>query len=114
MNEDVARIVSYELRDKLARYVRVTSAVLSGDLGHLKVMYVMDDLVENPAAQAMLDKAAGYVGRVLRDTYSLRKSPTVVFYFDAGYTQMARVRELLDAAPATAEPDAVDDTNPAD
>lgn len=97
MHEEVERIVQYELRDPLARHVHVTGARLSGDLGHLKVTWVLRDGGQSERAEQVLEKAAPYIGRVLRDTYQMRKTPKVVFHFDAEHARLCRVRELLDA-----------------
>ena len=97
MKDEVERIVQYELRSKLARHVEITSARLSGDLGHLKVQWVMRDGQPSEGAAEMLDKAASYVGRVLRDTYQMRKTPKVVFHYDAEHQRLKRVAAILQA-----------------
>lgn len=96
MREEVGRIIAYELRSGLARYVEVTGTRLSGDLGHLKVSWVLRDGGDANPAQMMLEKAASYVGRVLRDTFQMRKTPKVVFYFDKEHERLRNVRKLLD------------------
>lgn len=100
MHEEVARIVGYELRSNLARHVQITSATLSGDLGNLKVLWIMQDGGPHERAAEVLTKAAAFVGRALRDTFNMRKTPRVVFHFDAERVRLDRVRELLDADPA--------------
>lgn len=97
MHEEVARIVECELRSNLAQHVQVTGATLSGDLTQLKVHWIMRDGDVYEAAGVMLDKAASFVGRALRDTFQMRKTPRVVFRYDAERERLKRVRELLDA-----------------
>ncbi|GEM_PF-2585210 len=95
MRDEVARIVQYELRDAVCRHVHVTGTRLSGDLAHLKVHWVMEDGSESDSATAALERSAGYVGRTLRDTFDLRRNPTVVFYFDREFARMERIEALL-------------------
>ncbi len=128
MRGEIERIVAFELSSPLARHVQVTGTKLSGDMGHLRVRYVMRDGVVNgdsasdgteqqtfagtsgraggshgadagtpEKAQAMLERSAGYVARVLCDILQLRKSPKVVFSYDREYEQMRRVRVVLDS-----------------
>lgn len=123
MKDEVKRIIEFELSSPLARHVYITNTKLSGDMGHLRIRFVMHDWQEGTAsqrdftatggfdaepatinhdhgtadkAQVMLDRSAGYVARVLCDVLQLRKAPKIVFSYDKEYAQMKRVRELLD------------------
>lgn len=96
MRDEVSRVVQYELRSPLARHVEVTSTRLSGDLGHLKVHWIIGETARRDAAQTVLDKAASYVGRVLRETFQMRKTPKVVFHYDEEQQRLQRVKALLD------------------
>lgn len=119
MRDEVTRIIEFELSSPLARHVYVTGTKLSGDMGHLRVRFVMKqragDMMEPGAqepiavlttgsgdgspekAQAMLDRSAGYVARVLCDVLQLRKAPKIVFSYDKEYERMKRVKDLLAA-----------------
>ena len=67
----------------------------------------MRDGSVNEAAGQVLQKAASYIGRTLRDTFQMRKTPRVVFHYDVEREKLKRVRELLDADQTVSE-DATD------
>ena len=96
MREEVERIVSYEVRSPLVNTVKVTRSELSGDLGHFKVYYAIGETTaDHEEIQSVLERAAGFVARTLRDTLQLKRNPKVRFYFDHAYTRMERIDQLL-------------------
>ncbi len=117
MQDEVKRIIEFELTSPLARHIQVTDTKLAADMGHLRIRFVMkerpptltgevepscdddqstDEHGSAERAQLMLDHAAGYVARVLCDVLQLRKAPKIVFSYDREYAQMKRVREILE------------------
>lgn len=96
MREEVERILSYEVRAAVVRHVQVTETVLSGDLGHLRIRYVMQE-TEHPsdAAQEALDRAAGFVARNLAEGLQMHRAPKIVFSFDKEYAQLRKLQGLL-------------------
>jgi ribosome-binding factor A len=98
MRDEVERIVDYEVHAAIVRHVQVTESVLSGDLGHLRVRYVMKASDEPSAkAQDALERAAGFVARTLTDSLQLHRTPKVVFSFDREFVRMRRMKAALDA-----------------
>ena len=98
MRDEVERIVDYDVRSAIVRHVYITDCVLSGDLGHLRVRYVMKSSDElSDSAQAALDKAAGFVARTLTDSLQLHRTPRIVFSFDCEFVRMRRMKLALDA-----------------
>lgn len=108
MRDEVERVIAFELSSPLARHVQVTGTKLAADMGHLRIRFVMrpeEDEQEVPSvptddelerAQNMLDRASGYVARVLTDVLQLRKTPKVVFSFDREYERLRRVQRVLE------------------
>jgi ribosome-binding factor A len=116
MRDEVERILAYEVRAAVVRHVQVTETVLSGDLGHLRVRYVMQGTeLPSDAAQEALDKAAGFVARNLAEGLQVHRPPKVVFSFDREYARLRKLQEALgvvvptDTTAATAVPDLGDD-----
>lgn len=107
MFAEIERIVAFELRSRLAQGVQLTRAKLAGDLGHLRVFYVIADH-EGPSErhQDALERAAGFVARTLTDVMALRRRPIVVWQHDGDYERDKRISALLaDAAPPAASGD---------
>lgn len=105
MRDEVTRVVDFELTDQVIRHVQITDAVLAGDLGHLRVRYVMRGTEEpSERAQQALDRAAGYVARSLSESLQLHRAPKVVFSFDREYAHLRKLQGLLhpDGVPPAA------------
>ena len=116
MTDEVARILSYEVRSPLAQHVKIVASHLSGDLGHLRINYVLVDGGETtPAIEAMLEQTAGFLGRTMRETLQLKKKTVIAFHFDRDFMRAHRVAEILAAETRTAVPDAAEPpTEPTD
>ncbi len=122
MRDEIERILAYEVRASVVRHVQVTETVLSGDLGHLRVRYVMQGTeLPSDAAQEALDRAAGFVARNLAEGLQVHRPPKVVFSFDREYARLRKLQEALGgatpagAADAPTAPDAdADDADDAD
>lgn len=98
MLDEVDRLLNYEIRSPLARLCKVVHVKLSGDLGHLRVSYVLHAGGEpGKEIQEVLDSASTYVGRTLVESLQLRKRPTVVFSFDRDAMHALRVQDILRA-----------------
>lgn len=106
MADEVERLVSYEVRSPLAQHVKIVAVHLSGDLGHLRVNYVLHDGGETTEAiQGVLDQAAGFIGRTLRETLQLKKRTDIAFHFDRDAMRAHRVAQILaeDTRPKSSE-----------
>jgi ribosome-binding factor A len=104
MRDEVERVLAYEVRAAAAREVKVTDAVLSPDLGHLRVRYVMaaSDEASEPVQEA-LERMAGFVARAMAEALQVHRPPRVVFSFDREYARLRKMQALLgQTAPADA------------
>ena len=112
MRDEVERIVDFELTNGIVRHVLITEAVLAGDLGHLRVRYILRDSdAASEKAQEALERSAGYVARSLADSMQLQRAPKVVFSFDKESARMRRLQQVLDADRATRAAAALADPN---
>lgn len=112
MRDEVERIVDFELTNAVVRHVLITEAVLAGDLGHLRVRYIMRDSDdESERAQEALERSAGYVARSLADSMQLQRAPRVVFSFDRESARMRRLQLVLEADRAARTAAALADPN---
>lgn len=114
MRDEVERIVDFELTNAVVRHVLITEAVLAGDLGHLRVRYIMRDSDDgSDRAQEALERSAGYVARSLAESMQLQRAPKVVFSFDKESARMRRLQQVLDADRAERQAAALaDPTDP--
>ena len=107
MADEVDRLLAYEARSPLVRHVKVVHAELSGDLGFLRVQYIVQPGGDaTPELQEALERSAPWVGRTLKESLQLRKAVEVVFRFDKDAMRLQRVQALL-AAEAARQADRV-------
>ncbi|MSP90467.1 MAG: ribosome-binding factor A [Myxococcales bacterium] len=103
MADEVERLLAYEARSPLVRHVKVVHAELSGDLGFLRVQYIVQPGGEaTPELQEALERSASWVGRTLAESLQLRKAVDVAFRFDREAMRLHKVQALLAAEAARA------------
>ena len=105
MLDEVERLLAYEVRSPLAQQVKVVAGKLSGDLSHLRCMYVLrDGAAAGPHIQQMLDKSTSFIGRTLVEMLDLNSKPHVTFVFDLDAQRAQRVQSILAAEAAKRGP----------
>ncbi len=121
IREEVAQLVSFELKDPRIGLVTVTRVEVSRDLGHARVhVGILGGEAERKKALQALRSASGFVRRELSQRLGIRQVPEVDFRYDKGMEATERVARLLEedrtrSAPAavegepTTEPPAGDD-----
>lgn len=96
IRDDVAEMVSGELKDPRIGLATVTRVELSADLGHARVLVSVlgDEKAKSETLQG-LASAGAYVRRELSRRLRLRRAPEVLFILDRGLEQQMRVEGLL-------------------
>ncbi len=97
MKREVAGIVARELRDpRLTGLVSVTDVEVTHDLSFARVyVSVLEGGLDRKLALEALDRAAGYVRRLLAPRLGLREVPELRFVLDTSMERGARVEEIL-------------------
>lgn len=83
LKEEVSRILSGELKDPLLGFITITGVKVSGDLRHAKIFVsVLGDEEERKKSLQGLDRAKGYIRRLLGKRLKLRFTPDISFQID--------------------------------
>ena len=105
VQEEIARLLQYDVRDKRLGFVTVTGVRMSTDLKHARVFVSM--LSEGQArdeAMGALTSARRYIRRELGRHLRLRYTPDIVFELDTSVEYGARIEQLLESVRGD-EPD---------
>ena len=97
MKREIAGILARELSDpRLASMVSVTDVEVTQDLSFARVyVSVLEGGMDRQQALEALERAAGYVRRLLAPRLGLREVPEVRFLLDTSIERGARVEEIL-------------------
>jgi ribosome-binding factor A len=97
IRDEVAQMVSFELKDPRIGLATVTRVEVTPDLGHARVhVSVTGSEAERKATLAALRNSAGFVRRELAQRLGIRQVPEVDFRYDKGLEATERVAQLLD------------------
>jgi ribosome-binding factor A len=96
IRDEVAELVSAELKDPRIGLASVSGVELSPDYRHLRVLVtVLGEAAEQKRTVEGLESAAGFVAHELARRLHLRRVPEVVFALDRDAQQADRVEALL-------------------
>ncbi len=100
VKEELAVLVSQELRDPRVDGVIVSGVRVSDDLRSVRVRFRLleggDDVGRRKAAKDGLTRASGLLRRELTARAQLRFAPELSFFYDEGQEARDRVDELLE------------------
>ena len=107
LQEEIASIVQFELKDPGVGFITITKVELSSDLSHAKVGFsCLGDEAQRELTQAALDRAAGYIRGLVKKRMRLKIIPVLVFRFDEAVMRSidmaAKLDELKTTPPASA------------
>lgn len=97
IKDEVALIVSREIRDPRLGFVTVVRAEMSAD-GSLARIFVSPFGEPKACAESMkaLEGASGYVRKLLSQRLRIRSAPEILFVQDRGLANAARVSTIMD------------------
>jgi ribosome-binding factor A len=99
LKRELAILVQQELDDPRVHGVTITAVEVSADLSSAKIYFTT--LAEGEeAAQAALNKAAGFLRRALMRRVVLRSVPQLRFRFDESVKKGAALTDLIERAIA--------------
>lgn len=111
IQQELATMLTFDLRDPRLSFVSVTRVVVSPDLRHANV-YISSLTGDESKRDVMaaLRSAGGYLRRELGNRTELRYVPELDFHFDDGLEQSQRMYGLLDELSSAS--DAASDSEP--
>ena len=96
IREEIARMISFEIKDPRVGFVTVTRVELAHDLRYARVYVgIMGDEAERKKSLDGLRRAAGFVRRELGQRLRIHHSPEIDFRYDKGLDATDRVARLL-------------------
>jgi ribosome-binding factor A len=99
VREELAKLVSLDLKDPRAAGAVVTRVEMTGDLRSAKVWVRLLDVTGDAARRKemveALTRASGMLRREVTQRLALRSAPTLSFFYDEGVERSSRVEELL-------------------
>jgi ribosome-binding factor A len=105
IREEVARMISTELKDPRLGFVTVVRVELAHDLGYARVhVGVLGDEKEREKSLVALRSAAGFVRRELGRRLRIHHTPEIDFRYDKGLDATDRVARLLQEDAAREKP----------
>ncbi len=97
IKQEISDILLREVKDPRIGFVSVTDAEVSGDLRHAKVyVSVYGSDKEKEDSMKGLDKAAGYIRKLLGERITVYHTPEILFRYDNSLEYGAHISKLLD------------------
>ncbi len=96
IREEVSQIVGYELRDERVGFATVTDVRMMPDLSSVRVFVsILGDKAERIEGLAALDRAAGYVRKLLAPRIRTKRVPALIFELDDLLERGSRIETIL-------------------
>lgn len=97
LKREVSKILLTEVRDPRIGFLTVTNVKVSPDLRIAKVYYtILGDEKLIQSTQEGLEKASGYIRKILAARMKIKFIPEIRFYFDHELTRRLKVEKILD------------------
>lgn len=103
----LALLIQQELKDpRLSAFITIADVVVSRDLSHAKIYVTsFDKKVDVQEAVKVLQKAAGFLRKMLGHGLKLKKIPELHFVYDVSLVEANRLTKLInDAIAKDSEP----------
>ena len=97
LRQEIARLISEEVRDPRVGFTTVMDARVSPDLRHARVyVSVLGDAAEKEAAVEALRRARGFLRGRLGSIVEMRYLPELEFELDRSLERVSRIEEILE------------------
>ena len=104
LRAELAAIIQREMQDPRVRLTTVAGITVSRDLAHATVrISALGDEDERHASLAALERAKGYIRRLLAQRVHLRTVPELAFELDRGAEHSQRISEILEGLDVDVE-----------
>ena len=112
MKREISNIIQREVHDPRVQFVSIISVNVSPDLHMARVSFsVLGDEKKKEEAQAALDKAHGYIRKLVGKRISLRYTPDIEFIYDRSIEYSARIEKTLADIKEEASVDSEEDSS---
>ncbi len=97
VQEELARMLTRDVKDPRARGVVISRVLMTDDLRHVKVYVRLleDDVDKREEALLGLSRATAMLRSGITRGAKLRYAPSIRFIYDAGQDDMLRIEQLL-------------------
>ncbi|MFH1231131.1 MAG: 30S ribosome-binding factor RbfA [Planctomycetota bacterium] len=96
LQRELSQIILYELRQPNLGFITITRVEPTSDLQYAKVFItVLDDGNKRKTTLELLNKASGYIHRVLEKRIRMRYIPRLSFHFDDTVEKEQRIFRLF-------------------
>lgn len=98
LRHHISVIVQQSLNDPSVGFVTIISASISPDLQHLKVFFTCldDDDEKKKKVLRKLNRAAGFVRKLLSERLTIRFIPDIKFIYDDTIQQAERIEKIFE------------------
>jgi len=101
MNQELRHHISYavqqELNDPSIGFTTITSVATSSDLRHTKVFFTcMGDEASRVKALKSLNKASGYIRKLVAKRLYIKFMPDIKFFYDDTEQQKEKIDKIFD------------------
>ncbi len=94
---EISDILLKEVKDPRIGFVSLTDIEVSGDLRHANVyVSVFGDEEERQSSMKGLEKATGYIRKLLGERITVYHTPEILFKYDNSLERGAYISELID------------------
>lgn len=96
LKEEISKIIRREVKDPRIGFVSVTDVEVSGDLRHAKVFVsVYGDEQEKKDTMAGLEKATGFIRKLVGDRVKIHHTPEILFCYDDSIEHGVYISKLI-------------------
>lgn len=96
LKEEVSQIIRREVKDPRIGFVSITDVEVSGDLRHAKVFVsVYGDETEKEETMAGLEKATGFIRKLVGERITTYHTPKIIFRYDDSIEHGVHISNLI-------------------
>ncbi|HKL75734.1 MAG TPA: 30S ribosome-binding factor RbfA [Halanaerobiales bacterium] len=96
LKEEVSQIIRREVKDPRIGFVSITDVEVSGDLRHAKVFVsVYGDETEKEETMAGLEKATGFIRKLVGERITTYHTPKIIFRYDDSIEHGVYISNLI-------------------
>lgn len=97
IKKEISDILLKEVKDPRIGFVSVTDVEVSGDLRHAKVFVsVYGDENERQATMEGLEKATGFIRKLIGERIKIHHTPEIMFRYDNSIEHGVHISKLID------------------
>jgi len=96
LKEEISKIIRREVKDPRIGFVSITDVEVSGDLRHAKVFVsVYGDETEKEETMAGLEKANGFIRKLVGERITTYHTPEIIFRYDDSIEHGVYISNLI-------------------